>query len=144
MLDQDSGDTIFRYKNIKQFLSQKKKIALKHSSGQQSPPHLITNWPTLCLCPFNQSMGDLLSLHTYHFPSCHRTLAHTILSYHPHLSFLPLAKFIILPQFKHKFLKDAFSDLCRVGEVPPLHALIEPFICPSSTFYSHNYISFIG
>lgn len=56
-----------------------------------------------------------------------------VLSYPPTPTspFLQLAEFIILLRFKHKFLKDAFSDFCRVGEVPQLYAPIVPYIYPS-------------
>lgn len=53
-----------------------------------------------------------------------------MLSYPPILTspFLHQAKLTILPQFKHKFLKDAFADLCQVGEAPQLYAAIACYI----------------
>lgn len=80
---------------------------------------------TVCLFPLTLCAPVLLIFQQvllYHILSCHRTFAHTILSSYPTSPFLHLDEFIILPQFKHKFLKNAFSDLCGVGEVPQLCA----------------------
>lgn len=80
---------------------------------------------TVCLFPLTSCAPVLLIFQQvllYHIPSCHGTFAHTILSSYPTSPLLHLAEFIMLPHFKHKFLKNVFSDLCRVGEAPRLCA----------------------
>lgn len=91
--------------------------------------------PTVCLFPLTPCALALLILqqvlrYTMLLPAVgplHK-LSHPPTPTSP---FLNLAKLILLCQFKYKFLKDAFSDLCRLGEVPQLYAPTAPYIHPS-------------